>query len=429
MENKKNLKRSPFIYGRPLKPHEFFDRDQNIREVWDGIIKGMSIAISGKPKIGKTSLINKIKDKDSFKSAKELKDEQVSSFVFLYIDTSTLKPNFTPNDFWKSIGLKLQKTFYNNEAFKNLNSLKVNQEYVHDLFDRIEEFKIRLVLILDEFEVLLNHPHFRDYSFWAQIRSLATTRSFVVIISISSHVKEIEDKGRELLDRGSPLFNYFKEIRLKAFDEKLALKFLNIVTPSWPDDYKKTIINLAGTHPALIQLVGDKLFHINPKGLNREIVNNFLSELQTMSNNFFSEIWEFSKISEKYAAYVILVKGLRNMNLNNLHLNNFLKSAIRNIDIPTLLSYAIVQEGLQSLKNLGLIYEESNDFFPYNLFLFWLLQNSESIQEEIYGLLNSQSEKMRNNFHANVLKGFGNTIFNAFFNNIVTILLKAFLKT
>lgn len=55
-------KAHPFIYGRPVKPGEFVDRDSELRTIFNRLRHGESTAIVGEPHIGKTSLLLKLAD-------------------------------------------------------------------------------------------------------------------------------------------------------------------------------------------------------------------------------------------------------------------------------------------------------------------------------------------------------------------------------
>ena len=51
---------NPFVYGRPLWPHEFFDRKYELNSLWNRILTNQSSAVTGEPMIGKTSLLRKL---------------------------------------------------------------------------------------------------------------------------------------------------------------------------------------------------------------------------------------------------------------------------------------------------------------------------------------------------------------------------------
>jgi hypothetical protein len=63
---------------------------------------------------------------------------------------------------------------------------------------------------MDEFERLLVHPNFQSPDFFALLRSLATrTGGLSLVTSSRMSVAEMNERGRGLLETGSPFFNNF----------------------------------------------------------------------------------------------------------------------------------------------------------------------------------------------------------------------------
>jgi len=46
----------PFIYGRPVRPGEFLNREAELRTIFNRLRNGESTAVVGEPHIGKRSL-------------------------------------------------------------------------------------------------------------------------------------------------------------------------------------------------------------------------------------------------------------------------------------------------------------------------------------------------------------------------------------
>ena len=53
---------SPFIYGRPVRPGEFLNREPELRTIFNRLRNGESTAVVGEPHIGKTSLLLQLAD-------------------------------------------------------------------------------------------------------------------------------------------------------------------------------------------------------------------------------------------------------------------------------------------------------------------------------------------------------------------------------
>ena len=50
------LKRN-FIYDRPVRGDVFLNRERELRRIFNNLYRGFSTVISGRPRIGKTSLL------------------------------------------------------------------------------------------------------------------------------------------------------------------------------------------------------------------------------------------------------------------------------------------------------------------------------------------------------------------------------------
>ena len=111
---------NPFIYGRPLRPTEFFDRIHELNSLWNRILTNQSSAVTGEPMIGKTSLLLKLSDMKSFKKANELDDSEATKFKFIFFDCMTFETWLDPNGFWHKILNNLKRNAGDDIEFRKI---------------------------------------------------------------------------------------------------------------------------------------------------------------------------------------------------------------------------------------------------------------------------------------------------------------------
>jgi hypothetical protein len=196
---------SDFVYGRPVHPGEFLNREAELRTIFNRLRNGESTAV-----IGELDLLQEYPD-----HAEQLK--------------------------------RVVQTNYARRSLERL-------------FDYLSRRKLYLVLLLDEFERLLVHPNFQDPAFFALLRSLATrTGGLVLVIASRLLLTEMNEQGRGLLDTGSPLFNILIEVRLRSFDERTVNVLLDQAGDAFSPNERLFIRRVAGRHPFLLQAMAAAL--------------------------------------------------------------------------------------------------------------------------------------------------------------------------
>jgi hypothetical protein len=221
-----------FVYGRPVRLKEFLGRESELLTIFNRLRNRESTAIVGEPHIGKTSLLLQIADRDT----QELfLHDDARKIITVFIDLQPISTEYAPSDFWKEALEPLQDKLGHIDTSIRLTHAK-EEKYsnasLKKLFQHISEKGQAIVLLLDEFDRLLGHPNFKDPSFFAGIRSLATiTGGLVVITSSRLTVAQMNDRGHELLGENveistSPFFNNFIELKLRPFSPETATLLL-----------------------------------------------------------------------------------------------------------------------------------------------------------------------------------------------------------
>ena len=260
------LHENPFIYGRPVRGEQFFGRQLEINTVLNRLRNKESTAIVGAPHTGKTSLLMRLADNDVL--VDKLGIGFAAKIIPSPINLHDLPESYTPNRFWED-ALEPLRVRSGNNTISQLIQLARNAMYDHHtlekLFKKLAENDRALLLLLDEFEVVLKHKNFQDSSFFAGLRKLSSlTEGLVVVTASRLSIVDMNEIGRGLLDVGSPFFNTMIQVSLKPFDDYTIAQFLSqpgsiIVKPN----QRAFIQCMAGRHPFVLQAMA-AAFQDNP---------------------------------------------------------------------------------------------------------------------------------------------------------------------
>jgi hypothetical protein len=288
---------NPFIYGRSLKSSEFVGRRKEIRTIFSRLLNGESTAVIGEPHSGKTSLIHYVAS-DSTRHT-WLKGDS-DRYFFVVLDGHSIPAGFTPKDFWR-------------EALKPLESLSINQEVriqlkevqrknyephaLGFLFDLLSDFDFCLVVLIDEFEILLHHSNFNNTEFFGCLRSWSTTKgSLCLIVASRLSLSDLNGYASEINPHGSPFFNNFAAVNLGALREKDIVRLLSRAVEKsgmvFDDRDYAYLIATGGKHPYCYQVAGSALFDAIVDGLVGDTRYQLASEtFYERVVQHFDEVW------------------------------------------------------------------------------------------------------------------------------------------
>ncbi len=291
-----------FVYGRPVSPGEFVDRDRELRTVFNRLHNGESTAVVGAPHCGKTSLLLQIAD---FATRKTYLGEPHKALRVAFIDLHPIDTSYSSTAFWEQalepltakpghvvIRRKLEQVVEGGYSSRSLSSLLTS------LASRNQH----LVLLLDEFERLLVHPSFSEPTFLALLRSLATlTGGLALVLASRLSIAQMNRRGRDLLEVGSPFFNHFIELRLGPFDERSAEALLDRAAESLSVTDRRFIRRVAGRHPFLLQAMGAALLETEGQERQARAAERFYEQIAF----HFDDLWEALDDRARTAAIVL----------------------------------------------------------------------------------------------------------------------------
>jgi AAA+ ATPase superfamily predicted ATPase len=249
-----------FVYGRPVGPGEFLDREGELRTVFNRLRSGECAAVVGEPHIGKSSLLLQLVDEPTQRT---YLGDDVQGLMISLFDLQPVPSDYTPIAFWEETLEPLRRRFAQDTTIVQRLEEAAQRGYAYRPLERVlnslGQQGQRFVLLLDEFERLLVHPNFQDPSFFAQLRSLGSLDGLSFVTASRLSLAEMNELGRHLLNVGSPLFNLFSEVRLRSFDEHTVNQLLDRAAGAFAPAEQRFIRRVAGRHPFLLQAMAASL--------------------------------------------------------------------------------------------------------------------------------------------------------------------------
>lgn len=258
---------NPFIFGKPVPTGRFVGRPNEVRALFSRLHNGESTAVVGDPHIGKTSLLNYIADEDT---RREWIAQAFSQHVFVDFDCDLMPSDFRPADFWAR-AVSAIAAHATDETVARQCGLVIENHYgsftLEGLFRLLSKREWRAVLLIDEFDKLLNHPNFATAEFLGALRSLATRTDGLVVITASRlSVAQMNRLSTRNNPYGSPFFNNMIEVRLPHLTEVEAEQLVDTTlrrsggAVRFDGADRAVLYGLAGRHPFLLQVASASLY-------------------------------------------------------------------------------------------------------------------------------------------------------------------------
>jgi hypothetical protein len=278
----------PFIYGRPVRPGEFLNREAELRTVFNRLRNCESTAVVGEPHIGKSSLLLQLADEETQQA---YLGESAQRLVVSLLDLHPVGNEYTPTAFWEEALEPLQwiDDATLRQQLEQLAQTNYARRPLERVFNYLGENQQQLVLLLDEFERLLIHPNFQDPAFFALLCSLAARTGGMVLITASRlSVAEMNKRGRSLLGLCSPLFGNLIELRLQPFSHQAAEKLLNRASGVLSPHDLRFVRQVAGRHPFLLQAMVATLLEAEGRDRRRRAAERFYKRV----SYHLDELWQ-----------------------------------------------------------------------------------------------------------------------------------------
>ncbi|MGB3766922.1 MAG: AAA-like domain-containing protein [Phormidesmis sp.] len=154
------------------------------------------------------------------------------------------------------------------------------------LFKALNKVGYRFVLMIDEFDALINHQHLNSIEFFGGLRSLSSRSSGAMVIVIASRqpIHSLNTKTQAINPASSPFFNIFKEFTLGGFPASDVSLLLERAGNIFSDRDRLAVLSVAGCHPYLLQVAASALWEAYEDGLETEYIR-----WTYMSNSIYRE--------------------------------------------------------------------------------------------------------------------------------------------
>ncbi len=306
-------KRNPFLYGSPVPPTRFVGRQDIVKTLFARLYNGESTALIGEPHSGKTSLLRYIADE-------EVRERWLSGasawHFFTDVDCHLLSRDFAPADFWRQALAALPHAMQNDTITRQWQMVSDNRFgsfMLEGLFRQLAKSDWRVVLLIDEFDILLHHLKF-NAEFFGALRSLATrTNALSLVLAGRTPIAQMNKRGQELNPFGSPFFNNIIEMRLQPFSpdesrEVVEAGLAGTGVEFAPHHYQFINI-LAGRHPFLVQVAASALFDATLEVKNHDVFYLAAAKLfHDRAEAHYDDLWRSLSPTEQ-TALVILALG------------------------------------------------------------------------------------------------------------------------
>jgi hypothetical protein len=286
---------NPFRYGNPVPPEHFVGREDVVRTLFSRIHNGESTAIVGQPHSGKSSILRYIADEGVY--SRWLGEPR---YAFVEINCHLLSESYQPADFWKQVlnraaganpdpGVQTQLHVVERNDFGSF-TLK-------GLFEVLGRVGIRVVLLIDEFDVLLHHPNFNKAEFFGALRALAIqTDGLAIVTSSRLSVSEMNRRSLAINPLGSPFFNNLIEVRLSSLRpseiDQLIDQALANAGVRFTAKERAYIARISGRHPFLVQVACAALFEAVAQGLSSSKRYTEVDRVvQDRAADHFGDVW------------------------------------------------------------------------------------------------------------------------------------------
>ena len=258
---------NPFSYGSVVSANKFLNRRSIVRGVVGRVLAGgQSSALVGEPRTGKTSTLVYLSDPVL---QQELYGKTCSNLIFSLVDSHLIGSDFTSAQFWKyalePLRIKIEEYCIDEVLLGKYVECKNNNFSnfsLEALFKALQKVGFCFILMIDEFDALINHPVLNSIEFFGGLRSLSSRSNGAMAIVIASRqsVHTLNSQTQSINPASSPFFNIFKEFTVGAFPEAdVSLLLARAGKVFSPSDHQ-AIRSIAGRHPYLLQVAASALW-------------------------------------------------------------------------------------------------------------------------------------------------------------------------
>jgi hypothetical protein len=277
--------------NQKLSPIFTISRSKEIRRLADRIRTGQSSAIIGFFSEERRTILGYLRNENP-KQQEELYGDKANQLIFSYIDIAFLDKECSPPQFWEMalepLRIKMTDSEQLEKAYQVCKDNQFDRRSLENLISVINQKSWQLVLLLDKFEELLQHPHFKkNWEFFTTLRYLAASRTpspLVLVIASNQSLEQFHKKIQYLSPLTSPILNFIEWglTTLGSLSEAEVDNLLEHNDPPIPEKARQFIKNMVGGHPYLLNVAVSELWKISPNGE--------LESVETLEKAFYDRI-------------------------------------------------------------------------------------------------------------------------------------------
>jgi hypothetical protein len=287
------MNRSPFVHGGPVAPADFLNRQRELRRLLNRLEKGQATAVVGQPHTGKTSLLRYVMDKVKRDG---IVGDKLDRCWFREVDSHMLGRKFDQSAFWEFV-LEPVVVYFDTGELHNLYQAAAQNEFgafaLKRLFAALDEANWCVVVLLDEFDAILNHPILNSAEFYGSLRSLTSRfSSLALIIATRRSLSQLNVQTQAINPNSSPYFNIFTELRLGPLPAREVAQLLAYAQNRFDNRDRQFVVLASGRHPYLLQLAADILWEVDQEG--KQGIERYQlagEELRLQSERHFADTW------------------------------------------------------------------------------------------------------------------------------------------
>ena len=277
---------NPYNYNDPITdPDLFIGRGNIINKIFSRIGAGrpQSVSLVGEYKIGKTSLLNYIKNKH----IQEQYFSKPGDYCCIF---------FPVRDHADSVDAFIDNLCSAVSSDTGINyvhrSVSECYNWFKDTAESLTKSDRKLILLLDDFNLVTQNNEF-PLDFFSFLRSMANNYNVAYVTTSYLDLQQL-CVSKDIEE--SPFFNIFTNITLKAFDSDELNEFIARISVNgneWFKGYIKLIMEYTGNFPFLLQSAGSLLSdlakkHNDKTTLEKMFKENFIINMQ----KHFLQIWD-----------------------------------------------------------------------------------------------------------------------------------------
>lgn len=296
-----NKLNNPFVVGAPVPPDGFVGRKSLIETAFDQIYIRSNLSIWGGPGMGKTSFLELLASPEVWKEY----GQNPSQAVMVLLSCESIQP-FTASGFWQEVLTELIDKLDSEPDLKSVIETLLDQGQatargMRQVLAKLGKRNKFLVLLVDDYDAALReNPHYTQADievFTNECRSIASqSREREYLSMIVTSLTRLNELGPSLTPDKSPWYSHYLFRVLRPFTKNEVDTLLQgiPITPALRD----VIQNMAGGHPALLQIAGSLLFRALRTGKLPD-TETFTKEFESQTRHIFEDIWQRCKDVEQ----------------------------------------------------------------------------------------------------------------------------------